>query len=70
MVDSEPNIIILTYQRGDLLETQSALVAFLNLKANEFCIQYCLPVTSGFFIEDSQSIHSYLKSLILDPFQI
>lgn len=62
----KPNIIILTYQRSEAVETQSALVAFLFFKHDELYIQYCLPVNPGVIIEDSQSIHSCFQSLFLN----
>ncbi|MHA1968474.1 MAG: hypothetical protein ACW964_11795 [Candidatus Hodarchaeales archaeon] len=67
-----PNTIILSYQTGDLQENVS-LVAFLSLHneedrdgIEELRIRYCLPVL-GVELEGVKTVHSYLRSLFLDP---
>ncbi len=67
-----PNTIILSYQTGDLQESVS-LIAFLSLHkeaanggTEELRIRYCLPVL-GFELEGVKTVHSYLRSLFLDP---
>ena len=64
--DFRPNTIILSYQTGDWQES-IALVAFLSLANDELKIRYCLPLTDDLAIEGSQTVHSYLRSLFLDP---
>ena len=64
--DFRPNTIILSYQTGDWQES-IALVAFLSLNNDELKIRYCLPLTDDLAIEGSQTVHSYLRSLFLDP---
>ncbi|MHA1213790.1 MAG: hypothetical protein ACTSR2_05470 [Candidatus Hodarchaeales archaeon] len=64
--DFEPNTIILTYQTGKLQENV-ALIAFLSLKEKQLDIRYCLPIAPDIELEGSRSIHSYLRSLILEP---
>ncbi|WP_455143515.1 hypothetical protein [Candidatus Hodarchaeum mangrovi] len=64
--DFTPNTIILTYQAGHLQEN-IVLVAFLTLNENNISIRYCLPISSDLEVIGSRSIHSYLRSLFLEP---
>ncbi len=63
----QPNTIILTYSRGDLLENQVSIVSFLSIQENSLTIRYCLPIQTGLGIEGSQKVHSYLRSIYLNP---
>ena len=65
--DFQPNTIILTYSRGDLLENQVSIVSFLSIHDNSLTIRYCLPIMKGSGIDGSQKVHSYLRSIYLDP---
>ena len=64
--DFNPNTIILTYQAGYLQE-DIVLVAFLTLHEKNVSIRYCLPISSDLEVIGSRSIHSYLRSLFLEP---
>lgn len=68
-----PNTIILSYQTGDLQENVS-LIAFLSLheindtsNEEELRIRYCLPIDEDLELEGEKTVHSYLRSLFLDP---
>lgn len=60
-----PNSIILAYQKGGLQES-IALIAFLSLVEHQLIIHFCLPVAPGLAFEGSQSVQSYLRSILLD----
>ena len=61
--DFRPNILVLTYQEGDLQVIQNAIIAILFLEVNELTIEYCLPVTIGESLEGGHSINMFLRSL-------
>ena len=68
-----PNTIILSYQTGDLQENVS-LIAFLSIhiqgeieELEELRIRYCLPIDPELGLEGSKTVHSYLRTLFLDP---
>jgi len=65
--DFQPNTIILTYSRGDLLENQVSIVSFLSIAENSLTIRYCLPIVEGLEIEGTRKVHSYLRSIYLNP---
>ncbi|MFX0016967.1 MAG: hypothetical protein ACFE98_20400 [Candidatus Hermodarchaeota archaeon] len=64
--DFQPNLLVLTYQQGDLQVIQNAIIAILSLGLNKLTIDYCLPVTPGESLEGSHSISIFLNSLVLD----
>ena len=61
----QPNTIILTYSRGDLLVNQSSIASFLTITENSLTIRYCLPMSRELEVEGSQSVHSFLRSIYL-----
>ena len=63
--DFQPNTIILTYSRGDLLENQSVIASFLSVAREKLTIRYCLPMSRELEIEASQSVHAFLRSIFL-----
>jgi len=65
--DFQPNTIVLSYSRGDLLKNQLSIVSFLSIQEDSLTIRYCLPILKGLGIEGSQKVHSYLRSIYLDP---
>ncbi len=65
----KPNLLILTYQQGDLQVIQDAIISIVSLKSNELQIRYCLPVTAEEHFEESQSITSYLRSLVFNSIE-
>ena len=67
--DFQPNTIILTYSRGDLLENQSSIVSFLSINQSTLSIRYCLPMPRIVEIEGSQKVHLFLRSIYLNSLQ-
>jgi hypothetical protein len=69
VIDFQPNTIILTYsslnQKGDLLENTSAIVSFLSITPNNLTIRYCLPMDRDLELEESQTVHAFLRSIFL-----
>ncbi len=68
-----PNTIILSYQASDVHENVS-LIAFLSMHDKgtkegfeELRIRYCLPMAQGLELEGNKTVHSYLRTLFLDP---
>jgi len=64
--DFQPNLLVLTYQQGDLQAIENAIVAILSLESNKLTIEYCLPVTTGESLEGSHSVSIFLRSLVLN----
>jgi len=64
--DFQPNLLVLTYQQGDLQTIENAIVAILILESNKLRIEYCLPVTPGESLEGSHSFGIFLRSLVLN----
>jgi hypothetical protein len=64
--DFQPNLLVLTYQQGDLQAIQNAIIAILSLELNKLTIEYCLPVTTEEALEGSHSISMFIRSLVLN----
>ncbi|MFX0125044.1 MAG: hypothetical protein ACFFAE_15540 [Candidatus Hodarchaeota archaeon] len=64
--DFQPNLLILTYQQGDLQAIENAIVAILILESNKLQIEYCLPVTLGESLEGSHAVSIFLRTLVLN----
>ena len=61
--DFEPNLLVLTYQQGDLQAIQNAIIAIVSLESNKLAIEYCLPVTTEESLDGCHSISMFLRSL-------
>ncbi|MFX0210325.1 MAG: hypothetical protein ACFFDT_30380, partial [Candidatus Hodarchaeota archaeon] len=64
--DFQPNLLVLTYQQGDLQAIENAIVAILSLELNKLTIEYCLPVTTEESLEGSHSVSIFLRSLVIN----
>jgi hypothetical protein len=64
--DFQPNLLVLTYQQGDLQAIENAIVAILSLDSTKLTIEYCFPVTPGASLEGSHSVNIFLRSLVLN----
>ncbi len=64
--DFQPNLLVLTYQQGDLQAIENAIIAILSLESNKLTIEYCLPITTGESLEGSHSVNIFLRSLVLN----